>query len=143
MKKPLNSIQESLQKAWSDALASLHGVEEEMGRRFRQLKERADLQQSTDEIQRILVEMRQRLQDSSETFGQQLEERMRTVFSRVKSPLAEEVARLKAKAEQLGRRIESQLGGKAEAPKADKPASPEQAEGSGTAESPGPGEPKS
>lgn len=142
MKKPLNSIQESLQKAWSDALASLHGVEEEMGRRFRQLKERADLQQSTDEIQRILVEMRQRLQDSSETFGQQLEERMRTVFSRVKSPLAEEVARLKAKAEQLGRRIESQLGGKAEAPE-EKPASSEQAEGSGTAESPGPGEPTS
>jgi DNA-binding transcriptional regulator YbjK len=139
MKKPFNSIQESLQKAWSDALASLHGVEEEMGRRFRQLKERADLQQSTDEVQRILVEMRQRLQDSSEAFGQQLEERMRTVFSRVKSPLAEEVARLKAKAEQLGRRIESQLGGKAEAPEAAKPA--EESESAETPKSSGPGEP--
>ena len=109
MKKHLQDIQDSLQKAWSDAVTSLHGVEEEMTRRFRQIKERADLQQSSDEVQRMLADLGRRLQDSSEAMEQKLEESVRTVYNRLRSPLADEVARLRSRAEQLSRRIESQL----------------------------------
>ena len=109
MKKPLHDIQESLQKAWSDALSSLHGVEEEVARRFRQLKERADLQQGSEEVQRVLADLGRRLQDSSEAMEQKLEESWKSVSSKLKGPLTDELARLKTKAEQLSHRIESQL----------------------------------
>jgi hypothetical protein len=108
MKKLQESIQESfqtIQKAWSEALTSLHGVEEEVARRYRQLKEQTGFQQSSDEVQRVLADLGRRLQDSSDA----MEKKLETVYSKVKTPLADELARLKQKAELLSRRIESQL----------------------------------
>ena len=109
MKKHLQDFQDSLQKAWSEALTSLHGVEEEVTRRFRYLKERADLPQSSEEVQRALADLGRRLQESSEAMEQKLEESARTVYNKLRTPLADEVARLRSRAEQLSRRIESQL----------------------------------
>ena len=124
MKKHLQDIQDSLQKAWSDAVSSLHGVEEEVSRRFRQLRERADFQQGSEEVQRALADLGRRLQDSSEAMETRLEESVRSVYSKLRTPLADEVARLRTRAEQLSRRIESQLrregGEKSEQPE-DKP----------------------
>lgn len=124
MKKPLSeTIQESVTKAWAEARASLQGVEDEMGRRFKQLKERADLQHGSEEVQRALSEMGRRLQQNSEALEQKLEESVRTFVSRVKTPLLDEIARLKTKAEQLGRRIESQLGRHKESSSGEQPPS--------------------
>jgi len=109
MKKHLQDIQDSLQKAWSDAISSLHGVEEEVSRRFRQIRERADFQQGSEEVQRALADLGRRLQDSSEAMENRLEESVRSVYSKLRTPLADEVARLRTRAEQLSRRIESQL----------------------------------
>lgn len=109
MKKHLQDIQDSLQKAWSDAVSSLHSVEDEVARRFNQLRQKADVPQSSEEVQRVLADLGRRLQDSSEAMEQKLEESVRTVYSRLRTPLADEVARLRTRAEQLSRRIESQL----------------------------------
>ena len=108
MKNPLQDIQESLQKAWSETASSLHGVEEEVTRRLRQLKERTpDLHQGSEEVQRVLADLRRRLQESGEAVEQKLE----SAYGKLRTPLFDEVARLKIKAEQLSRRIESQLHG--------------------------------
>ena len=126
MKKPFQDPSDgSLQKAWTDALASLHGLEEEMGRRLRQLKERADVHQSAEEIQRIIAELGRRLQETSEALERRLEESVRSVCSRLRAPLADELARLKARVEQLQRRIESQLLRRRETPEASKPVEPD------------------
>jgi chromosome segregation ATPase len=127
MKKLQESIQESfqtIQKAWSEALTSLHGVEEEVARRYRQLKEQTGFQQSSEEVQRVLADLGRRLQDSSDAMEKKLET-VYSVYSRVKTPLADELANLKQKAEHLSRRIESQLRTK-ESPPAEAPAEPQE-----------------
>lgn len=120
MNKPIQkSIQEAVQKAWSEAVSRLQTVEDEVGRRFRQAVDRADQHLSTEEIQRQLSEFGKRLQQNTEALGQRIEENVRTVVGKVRGPLIDELASLKTQAEALSHRIESQLrrrGGKDQPP---------------------------
>lgn len=110
MRKPLQeSIQQTVQKAWTDAVSSVMGLGEEMERRFQQAKERTDLTKGSEELQRVLAELGQRLQQNSEVLEGRLEESVKTVIKRVRTPLMDEVAALRARAEQLGARIEHQI----------------------------------
>jgi polyhydroxyalkanoate synthesis regulator phasin len=110
MKKPVQeSIQQAVQKAWSETVSTLQTVEEEVARRFRQALEKADVQHGTEEAQRLLADFGRRLQQNSEAVGQRIEESVRSVYSRVKEPLFEEITHLKSRAEELSRRIESQV----------------------------------
>jgi hypothetical protein len=110
MRKPLQeSIQQTVQKAWTDAVSSVMGLGEEMERRFQQAKERTDLTKGSEELQRVLAELGQRLQQNSEALEGRLEESVKTVIKRVRTPLMDEVAALRARAEQLDARIEQQI----------------------------------
>lgn len=110
MKKPLQeSIQQTVQKAWADAISSIMGLEEEMARRFQQVRERADLPKGSEELQRMMADLGRRLQGNSELLEQRLQESVRGVIKKVRTPLVEELAVLKERAEQVGRRIERQL----------------------------------
>lgn len=107
MKKSLQeSIQQAVQKTWADAVASINGLEEEMSRRFRQVKERADLHQSSEDLQRIVTELGKRLQQNSEALERRIDESVRSVVTRVGAPLSEELAVLRSRAEQLSGRVE-------------------------------------
>ena len=106
MKKPLqDSIQEAVQKAWADAVSTLQGIEEQVGRRFRQALEHA----RAEEAQRMLGDLGKKLQQNSEAVGQRIEESVKSVYARVRDPLVEELGSLRARADEIGRRIESQL----------------------------------
>ena len=110
MKKQIQeSIQEAVQKAWSDAVSALHGMQEEVGRRVKQAVDKADLTQRREEAQRLLADFGKRLQHNSEATGQRVEESVRSAYGRVRAPLAEELGRLRSKAEELGQRIDSRL----------------------------------
>jgi hypothetical protein len=142
MKKPLQeSLQQAVQKAWSEAVSRLQTVEEEVSRRFKQAVDKADQRLNTDEVQRQLTDFGKRLQQNSEALTQRIEENMRSVFAKVKEPLLDELATLKtqstalkSQAELIGQRIESLLRRKGKAQKADA-ASP-------AGGSPGEGDPK-
>jgi hypothetical protein len=110
MKKHIQeSIQEAVQKAWTDAVSALHGMQEEVGRRVKQAVDKADLAQKKEEAQRLLADFGKRLQQNSETAGQRVEESVRTAYSRVRDPLMDEIGRLRTRAEELGQRIDSRL----------------------------------
>lgn len=110
MKKRIQeSIQEAVQRAWSEAVSRLQIVEDEVGKRLRQAVDRADQHLSTDEVQRQLSELGKRLQQNTESLGQRIEENVRTVIGKVRGPLMDELAALKTQAESLSHRIESQL----------------------------------
>ena len=110
MKKPIQeSIQEAVQRAWSEAVSRLQTVEDEVGRRLRQAVDRADQHFSSDEVQRQLSELGKRLQQNTELLGQRIEENVRTVIGKVRGPLLDELAALRSQAESLSHRIESQL----------------------------------
>jgi hypothetical protein len=129
MKKPLQeSLQQAVQKAWSEAVSRLQTVEDEVSRRFKQAVDRADQRLNTEEVQRQLADFGKRLQQNSEALTQRIEENMRSVFAKVKEPLLDELATLKtqatalkSQAESLGQRIESQLRRKGKAGKTDAP----------------------
>ncbi len=99
------SLQEAVQKAWADAVSTLQGIEEQVGRRFRQALEHA----RADEAQRMLGDLGKKLQQNSEAVGQRIEESVKSAYARVGAPLVEELGSPKARADELGRRIESQL----------------------------------
>ncbi len=110
MNKPIHeSVQQAVQKAWTDAVAALQTVEEEVGRRVRQAMERADLPQSGEDVQRVLADFGRKLQQNKEAVSQRLEESMRVVQARLREPLLEEIQLLRSKAEELGQRIENRL----------------------------------
>jgi len=110
MKKPIqDAIQESVQKAWTDAVSALQGMRDEVNRRVRQAMDKADVPQSRDEAQRLLSDFGKRLQQNSEAAGQRIEESVRSVYGRLRAPLFDEVGRLRTRAEELGQRIESSL----------------------------------
>lgn len=104
------SIRAAVQKAWFDTVSTITGIEQEMGRRLSRIRQRADLHQAGEEIQRGISEMGKHLQDSSEAIEQRVEESIRTVLDKVRSPLVEEINGLRSQAEQLSQRIERLLG---------------------------------
>jgi len=108
MKKDL---QETIQKTWTEAKQALQGIEEDIGRRFRQTFQQADLIHQSEEVQRILTDLGRQLQQSGDVLEKHVQEKLQTVFARVREPLFAELAFLKNQAEQLGQRIESQLKG--------------------------------
>lgn len=109
MKKKLyDTIQETLQKGWTDVSSTLNHFEEEAARRLRQTRELVDPRQASDEIQRVLTDFGKRMQESSENLEQRMEDSVRLVVSRVKDPLVEELSLLKNRIEKLSVRIESQ-----------------------------------
>jgi len=66
----------------------------------------------------------------TEAVGQRIEESVKSVYARVRDPLVEELGSLRARADELGRRIESQLHRKnasaeGEAPEEGAPKPPE------------------
>lgn len=99
------SLQEAVQKAWADAVSTLQGIEEQVGRRFRQALDHA----RAEDAQRMLSDLGKKLQQNSEAVGQRIEESVKTAYARVRDPLHEELTSLRARADELGRRIESQL----------------------------------
>jgi acetyl-CoA carboxylase carboxyltransferase component len=110
MKKPLQeSIQQTVQKAWSDAVSAVMGLEGEMAKRLQKVKELTDLHAGSEEVQRLLADVRQRMQQNSEVLEQRIHESVGTVISKVRTPLMDELATLKGRAEQIGTRIERQL----------------------------------
>lgn len=107
MKKFLHeSIQQAVQKTWADAVASILGLEKEMSRRFRHVRERADLHQAGEEFQRTVAELGKKMQQSSEAFEKKLEETVRNVMARVGGPMTEELATLRSRAEKVSGRVE-------------------------------------
>jgi hypothetical protein len=110
MNKPIKDlVQEAVQRAWSDATSALQSVEEEVGRWCRQVKERAELQHGSEEIQRLMAELVKRLQQNSEAMEQGLQESLRGFVAKVKTPLFEELIVLRTQAEQLSSRVETLL----------------------------------
>jgi hypothetical protein len=110
MKKQIQeSIQEAVQKAWTDAVSALQGMQEEVGKRVKQAVDKADLPHRSEEAQRLLADFGKRLQQNSEAAGQRIEESVKTAYGRVRAPLLEEIGRLRSRAEELGQRIESRL----------------------------------
>jgi ubiquinone biosynthesis protein UbiJ len=116
-RKPFTeSFQEAVQKTWSDALKGLQSLEEEVSRRYRQVADRPDLQQGSEELQRFVRDLGRRLQQNSEAMEQRLEESVRSMSARLPKPMLDEVARLRVRAEQLATRLESQLRKKSGGP---------------------------
>jgi hypothetical protein len=110
MKKPIQeSIQQTVQKAWSDAVTAVMGLEEEMAKRLQKVKELTDLHAGSEEVQRLLADVRQRMQQNSEVLEQRIHESVGSAISKVRTPLMDELATLKGRAEQIGTRIERQL----------------------------------
>jgi len=110
MKKPLQeSIQQTVHKAWADAVSSIMGLEEELARRVQLVKDRADLTKGSEDLQRMMADLGRRLQGNSEVLEQRLQESVRGVIKKVRTPLVEELAALKERAEHVGKRIERQL----------------------------------
>jgi polyhydroxyalkanoate synthesis regulator phasin len=110
MKKHIQeSIQEAVQKAWTEAVSALQGMQDEVGRRVRQAVDKAELRQGTEEAQRLLADFGKRLQQNSEAAGQKIEESVRSVYSRIRAPLLDEIGRLRSRAEELGQRIDRRV----------------------------------
>lgn len=110
MKKRIQeSIQEAVQRAWTDAVSALQGVQDEVGRRVRQAVDKAELRQGTEEAQRLLADLGKRLQQNSEAAGQRIEESVRSVYGRIRAPLLDEIGRLRSRAEELGQRIDMRV----------------------------------
>jgi polyhydroxyalkanoate synthesis regulator phasin len=84
-------------------------VEEEMSRRFQSLRDRTDLHQQSEEVQRVLSDLGRRLQQSSESLEHRIEENVKNVLGRFRVPLMEEIAQLNTRVEDLSRRVEQQI----------------------------------
>ena len=110
MKKPIQeSIQQTVQKAWSDAVSAVMGLEEEMAKRLQKVKQLTDLHAGSEEVQRLLADVRQRMQQNSEVLEQRIQESVGTAIKKVRTPLMDELSTLKGRAEQISARIERQL----------------------------------
>lgn len=121
-------LQDAIQKTWTEAKQTLQGIEEEMGRRFRQTLEQADLSRQSEEVQRMLTDFGRQLQQSGDVLEKHVQEKMQVVITRVKDPLFAELAHLRTQAEQLSQRIESQLK-RDKTAKADSPDGPTDSDG--------------
>ena len=103
------SLQTAAQRAWQDVVAAGTGVEEDLKRRFSRFVERGGLQHGSDELKRTLALVGQRLRGSRAEIEQRLDETLHRTVAKVRAPLVEELAHLRARAEKLGQRIEQQL----------------------------------
>jgi polyhydroxyalkanoate synthesis regulator phasin len=99
------SLQEAVQKAWAEAVSTLQGIEEQVGKRFRQALDHTH----AEDAQRMLGDLGKKLQQNSEAVGQRIEESVKSVYERVRDPLLQELSSLRTRADELGRRIESQV----------------------------------
>jgi SMC interacting uncharacterized protein involved in chromosome segregation len=109
MKKLQETIQETLQRGWTDISATITNIEEEVIRRFHRAREVMDPRQAKEEAQRALSDLARRMQESQEHMEQRVEETVSSVMSRFRGTLSSELSSLRARAEQLSQRIESQV----------------------------------
>lgn len=110
MKKQLqDSIQEAIQKGWADLSSTYGSVEEQVVRRFKQARKKVEPPHTAEEIQALLADFGRRLHESSQSVEKRVEHNVRTAADKVRGPLMDELASLRARAEKLSHRIESQL----------------------------------
>ena len=92
MKKNLqDSFQEAMQRAWTEAVSSLQGFEEEVLRRFQRAADHVELQQSKEDVQRLASDLGKWLQKHSDLMERRLQDRLYNIFSKVRAPLMEEI----------------------------------------------------
>jgi hypothetical protein len=109
MKKLQETIQDTLQKGWTDISATFTSIGDEVTRRLQRAREVMDPRQARDEAQRAVSDFARRMQESHDQLEQRVEETINTVVTRIKGPLAAELANLRSRAERLSRRVESQV----------------------------------
>lgn len=109
MKKLQETIQDTLQKGWTDISATFTSIEDEVARRLQRAREVMDPRQAKDEAQRAVSDITRRMQESQARFERRVEEGVNSVVARIKGPLVAELANLRSRAEQLSQRIESQI----------------------------------
>jgi len=110
MKKAFQeSIQQALQKGWADFSSTLNGLENEVQRRYKKVRDTVDPHHASAEIQETLQEMGRRIQATGEDLEKEVDEKVRTLVSKIKDPLVEELETLRVQAERLGSRIDSQI----------------------------------
>ncbi len=114
-KKTQIPIPDTLQKRWAELSTVLGHIEQEATSKIRWAMEHLDPAQATEEIQRTLADLGKRMQDSGEQLEQRVHDHVRTLVSRVKEPLMEELASLRHRVEALSTRIESQVSSQQEA----------------------------
>jgi len=109
-------IQDALRGTWDEARQARAGFERELRRRFRQVLDVSGVGQGTDsrgakEVQRLLGELRERLQKSREDVEQRVQESARSAVERVRQPIADELAVLRERADHLTKRLTDLLSG--------------------------------
>lgn len=110
MKKAFQeSIQQALQKGWADFSTTLTGIEQEVQRRYKTVRQLVDPLHARAEIQETIQDMGRRIQATGEDLEREVEEKVRTVVSKIKDPLVEELETLRDQAERLGSRIDSHV----------------------------------
>jgi polyhydroxyalkanoate synthesis regulator phasin len=109
-------VQRALQQAWTDAKQASQGFEDELRKRARSLMDRSGVTQGSEDVQRVVGELRERLQKGRQEFEQKLHGSVQSAIERVQQPLVAEIAALKDRAEALGERVSAlRPGAKAEA----------------------------
>ena len=102
------TLQNSIQRAWEESLAKVTVLQNDISRRLRAMRQRADWQQNRAELQRVMSDFKRRLHSQGDALEKRLEESVRCAVARVQDPLQQQLASLRMKAERLGTRIESQ-----------------------------------
>lgn len=98
--------QQPLREAWLTVLGVFHSAESEVQKAAGRLIESFGLQSTDGSAQGIAKELMARMKRNRDDFEKKVEEGVKNAFQKVREPIDREVSQLRARIEELGKKLE-------------------------------------